>query len=165
MLCSYNPGAAAAVRQLRAAGVTLPIVASASMDGAYWLEAVPDLSDFYYVAYGSLFGDDPDPKVNELVQRYRDKTGEEPTQSTSLAGYAQMQVIREAVEKTGSTDGKELAAYLETLKDFPTVLGPLTYTPEAHFTVDRPLRVMQIVDGKQSFLELWDPEQVPPMEL
>ena len=46
------------------------------------------------------------PKVNELVERYREKTGEEPTQSTSLAGYAQMQVIREAVEKTGSTDGK-----------------------------------------------------------
>ncbi len=47
MLCSTNPGAASAVRQLRAAGITLPIMSGTAMDGTYWLNSTPGLKDFY----------------------------------------------------------------------------------------------------------------------
>jgi branched-chain amino acid transport system substrate-binding protein len=164
VLCSYNPGAASAIRQIRAAGIDLPIVASASMDGAYWLEAIPNLNDFYYVAYASLFGDDPEPLVNELVERYTAQEGQAPSQSTSIVGYRQIQVLTEGIKRAGSTDSEAVASALETLTDFPTVLGPITYTEDVHFTVEAPMRMMQIVDGKQSFLELWDPESVPPVQ-
>jgi branched-chain amino acid transport system substrate-binding protein len=164
VLCSYNPGAASAIRQIRAAGIDLPIVASASMDGDYWLEAIPNLSDFYYVAYASLFGDDPNPLVNELVARYTEQEGQAPSQSTSFIGYRQIQVLTEGIKRAGSTDAEAVAAALETLDGFETVLGPITFTKDVHFTVDTPMRMMQIVDGKQSFLELWDPESVPPVQ-
>ncbi len=38
-LCSYPPGGASAVRQIRAAGITTPIATTTAMDGDYWLEA------------------------------------------------------------------------------------------------------------------------------
>lgn len=164
VLCSYNPGAASAIRQIRAAGIDLPIVASASMDGDYWLEAIPNLSNFYYVAYASLFGDDPNPLVNELVERYTEQEGQAPSQSTSFIGYRQIQVLTEGIKRAGSTEAEAVAAALETLDGFETVLGPITFTKDVHFTVDTPMRMMQIVDGKQSFLELWDPESVPPVQ-
>jgi branched-chain amino acid transport system substrate-binding protein len=164
VICSYNPGAASAIRQLRASGIQTPIVASASMDGDYWLKAVPNLNDFYYVAYASLFGDDPNPKVNELVRRYKARTGKSPTQSTCLVGYSQIEVIAKGVAMARSTDGAKVAAALERLRNFPTVLGPLTYTDKLHFTNRRPLRVMKIVDGKQSFVRLWNPAKVPPVD-
>lgn len=163
VICSYNPGAASAVRQIRAAGLDLPLVMSASMDGAYWLEATPNLSNFYYVAYASLFGDDPNPKVNELVRRFRQREGKAPSQSTCFIGYSQVQVISKGIQLAGSTDSQKVARALERLRNFQTVLGPLTYTKTLHFTVKRPLRVMKIVEGKQSFLKLWNPKKVPPV--
>jgi branched-chain amino acid transport system substrate-binding protein len=47
MLCSYLPGGGSATRQIRAAGIDLPIFNGSSMDGTYWLDAVPNLSNFY----------------------------------------------------------------------------------------------------------------------
>jgi branched-chain amino acid transport system substrate-binding protein len=41
------PGGAVAVRQLRAAGIGLPILTGSSMDGTYWLASAPGLTDFY----------------------------------------------------------------------------------------------------------------------
>ena len=41
VLCSYPPGAPKAIRQLRTAGVDLPIVSSESMDGSYARGACP----------------------------------------------------------------------------------------------------------------------------
>jgi len=165
VLCSYNPGAASAIRQIRAAGIDTPIMASASMDGKYWLRGIPNLSRFHYVAYGSLYGDDPEATVNELFDRYRKATGEEPTQSTSLVGYRAVQLIAKGVDEAGSTDGRAIAAKLDQLKDFPTIMGPISYTPELHFQVNNPLRMMQIENGKPSFVELVSPEQVPPVSL
>ena len=65
-ICSYPPGGASAVRQIRAAGVTTPIASDNAMDGTYWLNAVPDLSDFYFASLGSIVGGDPRPGINEL---------------------------------------------------------------------------------------------------
>lgn len=47
---SLQPGGAAAVRQIRATGIKMSMIAATSMDGNFWLDAVPDLSDFYYPA-------------------------------------------------------------------------------------------------------------------
>ena len=61
-LCSYTPGGASAVRQIRAAGINTPIASDNAMDGGYWLSAVPDLNNFYYASLGSVVGGDPRPK-------------------------------------------------------------------------------------------------------
>ncbi len=58
MLCSTNPGAASAVRQLRAAGVNLPVFSATAMDGTYWLNSTPGLRDFY-LPVQALTVDDP----------------------------------------------------------------------------------------------------------
>jgi branched-chain amino acid transport system substrate-binding protein len=163
-LCSYNPGAASAIRQTRAAGVDTPIVASASMDGKFWLEAIPNLSDFYYTAYASLFGDDPDPTVNQLVKRYTAKTGEFPTQSTSVVGYRAIQVLTKGIGEAGSVEGAQVANKLNALSAFPTLIGPITFTPEDHLQLKNPLRIIRIDNGKQTFVKLWDPESVPPFQ-
>ncbi|MDZ7811361.1 MAG: ABC transporter substrate-binding protein [Arhodomonas sp.] len=44
-MCSITPGGASATRQIRAAGIDLPILANTAMVGNYWLDAVPDLEE------------------------------------------------------------------------------------------------------------------------
>jgi branched-chain amino acid transport system substrate-binding protein len=62
VFCSYLPGGSSAIRQIRAAGIDLPILASSTFDGTYWLGAVPDLTNFYVPVQASVYGDDPRPR-------------------------------------------------------------------------------------------------------
>lgn len=160
-LTSYMPGQASAMKQIRSAGLEMPILAEEDVDGDYWKEAVPGISDVYYATYASIYGDDPDPAVNELVERYTKKAGKEPETATFMTGYAMVQAIAKAVEGTGgSTDGVELGKQLETFDDEPLLL-PTTFDAEYHIALSRTLRILQIQDGKTSFIEEWTPKVTP----
>ncbi|MFN8149514.1 MAG: ABC transporter substrate-binding protein [Solirubrobacterales bacterium] len=160
-LASYMPSQASAMKQIRAAGIDAPILADEDVDGDYWKEALPDISDVYYATYASIYGDDPDDKVNELVDRYKEKTGKLPDNSAFLTGYAMVQAIQKAIEDAdGSTDGQDLSDQLQTFDDEQFLL-PTTFDEQYHITLKRTLRLMEIQDGKTSFLEEHTPEDVP----
>ncbi|MBO9523477.1 MAG: ABC transporter substrate-binding protein [Nocardioidaceae bacterium] len=147
-LCSYNPGAGAALRELRAAGVDIPVTSHLAMDGSYWLEAVPNLKDFYYDAFGSLYGNDPRADVNTFFSRYQAKFGEPAVTSYALTGYATVQVIAKAIEQAKTTDGAALAKAIDGLGSFETILGPTGYSAEHHIVADRPSVIMSLDAGK-----------------
>jgi branched-chain amino acid transport system substrate-binding protein len=159
------PDAASVVRQIRAAGITLPILATQNMDGSYWLKAVPRLSNFYYPAVASVFGDDPDPAINQYVREFTKAYGAPPSSSYALAGAAILQLYKAAVERAGTTNSAAVAAQLNKLRNFPTVIGPVTYTATVHIVLDKTMRIMQIQDGNNSYLATWKPEAVPPLGL
>ena len=151
-LASYMPTQASAIKQLRAAGLDMPILGDEDLDGDYWKDAVPDVSDVYFATYASIYGDDPDPKINDLVERYVDAEGKKPDSAAFLTGYAMVQAIAKAIEETGgSTTGSALQAKLEAFKDEPFVL-PTTFTAKEHIAFERTLRVLQIEGGKTSFV-------------
>ena len=84
MLCSMMPGVVSAIKQIRDAGITAPILNGSGVDGSYWMNAVPDLSDFYVPVQGSIYGDDPNPAVNEFNKKYKEATGGDRRASTSI---------------------------------------------------------------------------------
>jgi len=63
MLCTMMPGAVSAIKQIRAAGIKSMILNGSGVDGSYWLNAVPDLSNFYVPVQGWVCGDEPNPTV------------------------------------------------------------------------------------------------------
>ena len=66
-ICSYDVGAVSAIRQIRGAGIDVAIGGGDSMDGDYWVEGIPGLSDHYQASFGSIWGDDPRPEVNAVL--------------------------------------------------------------------------------------------------
>jgi branched-chain amino acid transport system substrate-binding protein len=161
--CSYPPGGAAAVKQIRAAGVDVPIIAPSAFDGTYWLKGIPSLSEFYNVANGSIYGDDPSPVRQAFFAKYTQKTGAAPLSSVyPIMGYAAIQTIAKALELThGDSGGAALAKALETLKDQPLISGLTTYTATCHIPVGRPLEMIQIQHGKASAVEQVKPTAIP----
>ena len=87
-LASFPPAGPAALRQLRAAGVVQPVVASESWDGDYWLEAVPGLDEFYFVTYASVFGTDPRPAMQDYMHSFERRFGHRPITAHTVTGYA-----------------------------------------------------------------------------
>ena len=152
LLCSYAPGGPSAIRQLRTAGVDAPIVTGESMDGDYWIGSVPDLSNFYVLDFGSVYGDDSDPAVNAFFDRFKARYGERSDTSYSLRGYAAIQSFARAATRAGSVDGDKVAAALDTFKDEPLAIGPTTYTGELHIQTTRPMAVMEADKGKFHFV-------------
>ena len=66
ILCSFIPGGSSALRQIRGDGIDLPIFGTSSFDGDYWIEAIPDLSNFISPVPLSEWGD---PTNNPLVDK------------------------------------------------------------------------------------------------
>ncbi len=128
-----------------------PILCSWACDGAYWVPK--DLSNFYYVTYASVFGDDPSPEVNDLIAKM-DAAGSKPTTGGFVGGADAAKAIAAAIKATGGTDGQALADYLENLKDFPGVAGPISFSKDAHTVFGRPYRVIRITNGEHAVVDV-----------
>ncbi len=160
-ITSYHPGLASAMKQVRAAGLDMPILSDEDMDGDYWKNAVPGISDVFYATYASIYGDDSDDAVNDLVKRYKQQEGDLPDTSLFLTGFAAVQALDKAITGAdGSTEGADLQAQLETFDD-ENLLLPTTFTAEDHISFKRTLRIMEIQDGKTTLVKELSPESVP----
>jgi branched-chain amino acid transport system substrate-binding protein len=161
MFCSAGGGAVAMLRQLRSGGIDTEILASDSMDGDNWLESVPNLSNFQYGAYGSLFGDDPKPEVREFIEKYTAKFGAKPISSQALTGYSVIQAYAQAAERAGSLDSDAVVAELEKFNAEPLLVGPTTFTKDRHINHDRGQLIMKVENGKHKAVEWQQPTTVP----
>jgi branched-chain amino acid transport system substrate-binding protein len=162
--CSYAPGGPSAIRQMRAAGIDAAILTGESLDGDYWIGTVPDLSNFYVVNYGSKYGDDPDPAVNEFFKRFEAKYGKKADVSYGLRGYSAVQAWATAVNKAGSLEGSKVAAALDGFDKEPLVIGPTTYTKDLHIQTTRPMSIIGVTDGKFSAVGRFTVEKFPAFQ-
>jgi branched-chain amino acid transport system substrate-binding protein len=159
---SYAPGGPAALRQIRAAGINLPILGANAMDGVYWIDAVPDLSDFYLLSTGSIYGDDPSPERTAFFKRFQTETGAAPLSANyPLTGYAIIQALVKGIEKAGSTDSQAVAAVLNTFTAEPLIIGATTWTPDCHISYNRPMLVLKYENGKPSYVETRQVKSLP----
>lgn len=163
-VCTGGPGAGI-VKQIRAAGIKTRIMATDSLDGDGWLASVPNLSDFYFSAYGSLFGDDPNQRVREFMKRFIRKFGGKPASSRALTGYSVVEAFARAAERAGTTDGKAVTAMLEKFKGESLLVGPTTFTSDQHINMRRGQLIMEVRDGAHRAIEWYAPKKVPATKL
>ncbi len=131
VMCSYPPGGAAAVKQVRDAGVAVPIIATGSFDGTYWLKGISNTKDIYVALNGSSY-DPPNEAAAKLYEKLEKAGVETDVSSVLLSAYAAGQLIVDAIEETDSVDGNALADALEA-RPHQTVLGKISYTKDFHY--------------------------------
>lgn len=161
-LCSYAPGGAVAIKQLRDAGVDSLIATGGGMDGDFWFkDAMPELSNVAFPASASVWGNDPEERVNEFVEEFI-AADAQPQHAFGLYAYAAVQALALAMERAGSTEGEVVAAELDSFKA-EDLLIPVTFTPELHIDTQRPSRIIEIVGGSHELAGEWSLESVPPL--
>jgi branched-chain amino acid transport system substrate-binding protein len=158
MLCSYPPGGASALKQIRAAGITVPIAGSAAFDGTFWLKGIPNLSPFYVTVNGSAY-DPANQATAKLFKKLEAAGVNTDVSSALLASYATGELILQVIKETGSVDGEVLADALEE-KPHTTIVGKAEYTPQNHYPT-RVWPVYEFVDGKPRFVTEVAPKFVP----
>ncbi|MEX2375361.1 MAG: ABC transporter substrate-binding protein [Dehalococcoidia bacterium] len=160
-LADFMPSLGVATRQIRAAGINIPIASGGeNFDGNAWKAGVPNASNIYFTTYTSIYGDDPDPSVNQFYRKFRTKLGKLPPSGAAVTGYAVVQAIARAVTRAKTTEGKAVARQLEKFRNEKLLAGPTTFTKNAHIAHKRTARILQVQRGKTSFLTLHTPKVV-----
>jgi branched-chain amino acid transport system substrate-binding protein len=130
VMASYPPGGAAAIKQIQAAGVDVPILGGSSFDGTFWLKGIPDPGKIYATSNGSAY--DPPDRASARLFRVLQRNGVNTDVSgTLLASYAGGQLIIDAIRETHSVSGNALADALEA-KPHQTIVGKEKFSREDH---------------------------------
>jgi branched-chain amino acid transport system substrate-binding protein len=150
---SYAPGGATATKQIRAAGIDLPIIGGAGFDGTFWLGAVPNLTNFYVIAGGVTTGGDPNKKRAAVYAAYKAKFHKDaPLGEQTLNGYSAVYAFKAAIERAHSVDGAAVIAQLEKFKNEPLPIGNITWTHTCHISKMRALPIVTFAGDKEQFV-------------
>lgn len=164
MLCTFLPNGASVLRQIRAAGIDVPIMSGEAMAGSFWTDAVPGLSDFYTAQYAGV-SNDPRPEVQELLKQFEAKHNAPLVEPSAFPIYAWLNLWRDAVTAAGTTEGKAIVAALEGSKDLKTLFGPYNFTSTLHIQDRSDIAVVGLKDGKPASFEIVPAGKPVPQEV
>ena len=128
---------------LRTLGNNTPILNSWAGDGNYWLPKSPQVTNYWFVTYASVFGDDPNPAVNKLAKQVHAGTGGFVTGSAAIDG-----VVTAIKRPHGSTNGADARGDRWRSSSVPTLSGLVSFSPTLHTVFGRQYRVIKIQDNK-----------------
>jgi branched-chain amino acid transport system substrate-binding protein len=151
---SFGGDQPAFVSGLRSLHNNTPIINGWASDGNYWWPTSPPVTNFYYLTYASVWGDDPSAQVQAFEAKM--KAAGHPAQTGGfLGGAAAIQGIAAAVAKTGgSTNGAKLASVMVKFHKLPTISGNVSFSAGLHTVFGRAYRVIVVNDNKASFVKL-----------
>lgn len=155
-LPSWNPAAAQVVRQLRAAGVTLPIVSSSAADGDVLPKTAGKVSGVFFPPYGCMAycsGQDGSA-LAKFDTAFKKKYGRNPNSAYALAGYNAITAIADSVKAADSSNGEQIGKALENLKSIDSPTGAFQpASPTCHKPIGMPLALVELDQGKLKYVE------------
>ena len=136
------------VAQLRAAGVTVPIIASQAFDSAKFIEiAGPAANGVYIVA--SLDPESSDPAVRNFAREFSKRAGYQPVSSAGQV-YSTFLLMADAIKRAGSLDPAKVRDALAATRNFATLQGTLVRYSQRR-EINMPLAVTIVKNGKFTF--------------
>jgi branched-chain amino acid transport system substrate-binding protein len=149
MFCSYPPGGASALKQVRTAGIGKPVILDAAFDGTFWLQALPNEDNTFVMSTGPITpGANTNPAQDRVLAEYQKATGQDPVFGVGLfTGYSAVQAIAAGIEAAKSINSDAVARQLERFTDKQFVIGKVTWTSTCHVPIGQPLQVLQILPG------------------
>ena len=151
------------VSGLRSLHNKTPILNSWAGDGTYWLTKNPKVTNYYFVTYASVFGDDPSKDVKKMIAAMK-KVGATPFTGGFLGGADTIDGLAIAIKRAhGSLKGSVLAAQLEKFKGVPVLGGKIGFSKKLHTVFGRRYRVIKIQDNKAKLVGTVTAKVVPKL--
>jgi branched-chain amino acid transport system substrate-binding protein len=151
----FPPDWPAFVAGIRSLNNNTPIFNSWAGDGTFWYPKSPAVSNYYYVTYASVFGDDPSALVKRLIGQMK-AIHQAPATGGFVTGAAAVDGIVAAIKQSkGSTKGAVLAAKMQKFRGLPTISGKVSFSANLHSVFGRAYRVMQVQNSTPKFVQLY----------
>jgi len=140
------------VSGLRSLRNKTPILNSWAGDGTYWVTSSPKVTNYYFVTFASVFGDDPSKDVRKMIASLK-AAGATPGTGGFLGGADAIDGVYLAIKRAhGVTKGSALAAQLQKFKRVPVLGGRISFSSKLHTVFGRQYRVIKIQNNKASYV-------------
>ena len=92
---------------------------------------------------------DPDPRVQEFIKKYKQRFNNTPDGLAAL-GYDAARILCQAIGRAGSTEGVAIAAELAKTKDFDGVTGKISI--DAQRNAIKPAVILEMKNGVPTYV-------------
>jgi branched-chain amino acid transport system substrate-binding protein len=161
---AFEPDWPAFMRQLRGAGVKIPMVCGDGIDSPTTFALPKDLIEG--VVFTSSGFAAPGSPMAAYQDKYKAKYGKAPESIMDALGYDLAKIIEAAVIKADSVDPQKLRDALADLTDVQGATAVISYKG-GNGTPTRPVNVLRIVDGARTLVsqKAPDPAIIPAPRL
>jgi branched-chain amino acid transport system substrate-binding protein len=151
------------VNGLRSLHNNTPILNSWAGDGTYWVSNNPKVTNYYFVTYASVFGDDPSKSVKKMIAAMK-KAGAGPATGGFLGGVDAVDGVYTAIKRAhGSLNGATLAAQLQKFKRVAVLGSRVSFSAKLHTVFGRQYRVIRIQNNNAKRVGLVTAKVVPTL--
>jgi branched-chain amino acid transport system substrate-binding protein len=145
------------VRQIREAGLSLPIISGDGFDTQLVATVPgPELANDVFFSTHTYLADDR-PEVQEFIDAYTEFHGGPPENSFAPLGYDAIGLIVNAIEQAGSAEPSAIRDALEATRDYPAVTGTVSYTRE-NMVPPKPVSIISVQNAEFNVEDIWRPE-------
>ena len=160
---SANPGEIGTiVQQARAAGLTAPIVGGDGYDtpllAQLGSQAGP-VNDVIFTTHQGIYDDSP--AAQAFIAAYEAEYGRPPENVFAALGYDGINLMVDAMERAGTTDGPAVRDALAATQGFAGVTGTISYE-EGSRIPSKSVALIEVVDNENTLINVVVPENVPP---
>ena len=139
--------------QARKLGITVPFLGGDGWDSEQLAKIGGKAIDGSY--YSNHYShQEQRPEVQNFVKKYHDVYGQTPDGLAAL-GYDAMNLLFDAMKRAKSLDGKDLAAAINSTKDFHGVTGIISIDPDRN--ASKPAVIVQMKDGIPTYVSTIEP--------
>ena len=125
-----------------------PILNSWAGDGTYWNTQNPKVTNYYFVTYASVFGDDPSAEVRAMIAALK-AAGAPPGTGGFLGGADAIDGVFTAIKRAkGSLKGATLAAKLVRFRNVAVLGSRISFSTKWHTVFGRQYRVVKIQSNR-----------------
>lgn len=140
-------------RQARRVGLNQPLLGGDGWDSEELANAGNALDGCFFSNHYSH--EDQRPEVQEFVQKYQAEFGKVPDGLAAL-GYDAARLLFDAMDRATSLSGPDLAAAINSTKDFPGVTGTITIDEERN--AQKLAVILEVKGGKPTFVTTIEPQ-------
>lgn len=133
------------VAQLRAAGITVPIVGSQAFDSEKFIEIAGPAAEGTYII-DSFDRDRKDEALQKFFTGFKQRAGYAP-EGVAAITYSAVMLMVDGIKRANSTEPEKVRDALAATKDFPLLEGNMNGFNSLHEMV-MPIQVNAIKDGK-----------------
>jgi branched-chain amino acid transport system substrate-binding protein len=133
------------VAQLRAAGITVPIVGSQAFDSEKFIEIAGPAAEGTYII-DSFDRDRKDEALQKFFTGFKERAGYAP-EGVAAITYSAVKLMADGIKRANSAEPVKVRDALAATKDFPLLEGSMNGFNSLHEMI-MPIHVNEIKDGK-----------------
>jgi branched-chain amino acid transport system substrate-binding protein len=133
------------VAQLRAAGITVPIIGSQAFDSEKFIEIAGPAAEGTYII-DSFDRDRKDEALQKFFAGFKQRAGYAP-EGVAAITYSAVQLMADGIKRANSVEPDKVRDALAATKDFPLLEGNMNAFNSLHEII-MPIHVNEIKDGK-----------------